>query len=225
MYLVVLDHSPIMCFDVFSTGHRRLPKWRRSFFEILWLHLRHNLKLSFPWLQPQSQLSVTLWRSRPSPIGCYDSSLSRRWRHFTCLGLLLFCCHNSEADSTSHMLLAKLIKCLEAVEMEKALAEEKSAHQAAQQDVRDNHDSVASLTSELTSKEAALEAWSGHEKAAQDTLRTLADEKKALERELSSVRKTFTKRAEVMALTVVHVVGLLKSSVPDHEPKLLREDY
>jgi hypothetical protein len=45
------------------------------------------------------------------------------------------------------------------------------------------------LTRELKSKEAALEASSEREKAALDKLRTLADEKQALEQELNSTRR------------------------------------
>jgi chromosome segregation ATPase len=70
---------------------------------------------------------------------------------------------------------------------------------------------------------ATLEESSRREKAAQDALQTLADEKQALEQELNSARKTFAERdtslSEVMASAVAHVIGLLKSHVPDLDPE------
>jgi hypothetical protein len=57
----------------------------------------------------------------------------------------------------------------------------------------------------------------------------LADEKLALERELSSIRKMFTEwdtsSSKVMVSAVAHAAGLLKSHMPGLDLELLHEDY
>jgi hypothetical protein len=74
-----------------------------------------------------------------------------------------------------HKLLAGLVPHLEAAE--KALTEERSTWQIADQDLRIAQDSTSVLNRELSSKVTALEELSGQERAAQDALRALADEK------------------------------------------------
>jgi hypothetical protein len=124
-------------------------------------------------------------------------------------------------------LCAGLTTCLEAAK--KALTEERSAWQTTDQELWTAQDSATSLNWELLSKVAALEDLIEREKAAQDALRALANEKCVLEQELSSTRKMFVERdtssSKGMALAMAHSVGLLRSHVPDLDPKLLHEDY
>jgi uncharacterized protein (DUF3084 family) len=126
---------------------------------------------------------------------------------------------------------------------EKALAEERTARQIANQElwaVRDSatalsqelqaaKDYAAAANRELSSNVATLDELSGRELAAQDALRSLAEEKRILERELSSTQKMFAERdtssSKVIASAVAHAVAVLKSHVPDLDLELLHEDY
>jgi hypothetical protein len=116
---------------------------------------------------------------------------------------------------------------LEAIE--KTLAEERSVRQTADQDLRTAQDFATALNRELSSKVSALEEPTEWEKAAQDALWALADEKQVPEQELSSTQNMFTERdtssSKLMASAVAQTAGLLKSHVPYLEPELHHEDY